>query len=47
MSHTNKQKQKKSQSGRVHCWDLRTDSEAWVLQAPPELGFLTSLALGE
>lgn len=34
------------QKGRVHCWDLRTDREAWMLQAPPELGFLTSLALG-
>lgn len=40
------QKHTQQQKGRVHCWDLRTDTEAWVLQAPPELGYLTALALG-
>lgn len=35
------------QKGRIHCWDLRTDKEVWVLTAPRELGYLTALTLGK
>jgi hypothetical protein len=35
------------QKGRIHCWDLRTDKEVWILTAPRELGYLTALTLGK
>lgn len=35
------------QKGLIHCWDLRTDKEVWVLTAPRELGYLTALTLGK
>jgi phosphoinositide-3-kinase regulatory subunit 4 len=35
-----------TQKGYIHCWDLRTEEEPWKLRVPPELGFLTTLAVG-
>ncbi|GAB5036799.1 vps15 protein kinase, partial [Nannochloropsis oceanica] len=35
-----------TQRGCIHCWDLRTDKEVWILTVPRELGYLTALTLG-
>jgi len=35
-----------TQKGFLHGWDLRSKSEAWVMQIRPEFGFLTAMSLG-
>ena len=35
-----------TQRGFLHGWDLRSEEEAWCLRLPPELGCLTTLAVG-
>ena len=35
-----------TQRGNIHSWDLRAASEPWMLNVPPELGFITSTSVG-
>jgi len=35
-----------TQRGFIHGWDLRSEEEAWCLRVPPEVGCLTTLAVG-
>ena len=35
-----------TQGGVVHAWDLRSSTEPYALKLRPELGFLSSMAMG-